>query len=105
MSVVESDKVDGVAVNGNELRLLISDHLDFKDEYSHLNCLQDKINSYLGFIENRQYNEIYPDNEVDSVVIEIHFKYKMSDNCKKFITAVNNQLSELGIVCITVENQ
>ncbi|MDE6473569.1 MAG: hypothetical protein K2L70_00520 [Clostridia bacterium] len=105
MSVVESETVDGVAVNENQLKLLISDHLDFNDEYNHLLCLQNKINSYLGFIENRQYCEIYPDYKVDSVVIEIHFKYNITDNCKKFITVVNNQISEMSVVCIAVESR
>ena len=38
MSVLESDKIDGVAVSGEDkvLNLLITDHLDFKDEYKHL---------------------------------------------------------------------
>jgi len=103
MSVVESGTVDGIAVDGNELRLLISDHLDFNDEYNHLMCLQEKINAYLGFIESRQYAEIYPDSQVESVVIEIHFKYKITDNCKKFITAVNDGISELNAVCEVVE--
>lgn len=44
MSVLESDKIDGVAVSGEDkvLNLLITDHLDFKDEYKHLLTLQEK---------------------------------------------------------------
>ena len=105
MSVTESDKVDGIAVDedGKTLRLLITDHLNFKDEKYHLLTLQEKINSYLGFIESKQYLEIYPESKIENIVIEIHFKYKISDNCKKFIDVVNNQIGALNAVCLIVE--
>ena len=106
MSVLESDKIDGVAVSGEGkvLNLLITDHLDFKDEYNHLLTLQEKINAYLGFIESEQYREIYPDSDIESVIIEIHFKYKITDNCRKFIETVNNQIGEINTTCVIVEN-
>lgn len=106
MSVLESDKIDGVAVSVEDkvLNLLITDHLDFKDEYKHLLTLQEKINAYLGFIEAEQYREIYPDSEIESFIIEIHFKHKITDNCRKFIKTVNNQIGEINTICIIVEN-
>ncbi len=102
MSVTDSGKVDGIAVekDGKTLRLLITDHLDFSDEMSHLLTLQNKINSYLGFIESEQYRDIYPEYGISNIIIEIHFKYKITDNCKKFIDVVNNQISALNTVCI-----
>lgn len=106
MSVLESNKIDGVAVSGEDkvLNLLITDHLDFKDEYKHLLTLQEKINAYLGFIEAEQYREIYPDSDIESFIIEIHFKHKITDNCRKFIKTVNNQIGEINTICIIVEN-
>ena len=81
MSVTDVDTVDGVAVSndGKTLKLLITDHLKFKDEANHLLTLQEKLNSYLGFIESEQYLDIYPESHIENVIIEIHFKYKISE--------------------------
>ena len=51
MSVLDSGTIDGMTTdeNGKALILLISDHLDWKNEYDHLLRLQEKINSYNGF--------------------------------------------------------
>lgn len=105
MSVVEKDKIDGIATSGDgkTLMILLSDHLDFENEEIHLLTLQDKINAYLGFIESKQYNDIYPDKTFENIIIQIHFKYKISANCKKFIDVVNSQVSVLNTKCIIVE--
>lgn len=57
MSVVESGVVDGIGLADNEtMKMLITDHLDWQDEYQHLLMLQEKINSYIGFCESGQYH-------------------------------------------------
>lgn len=76
---------------------LITDHLDWKEEYKHLTILQDKINAYVSFLEERQHVEIYPSESIKYGIIEIHFLYDLSCNAEKYIHAVNNQLNELGI--------
>ncbi len=107
MSVVESSKIDGIAFGHkeNELSMLITDHLDWKKEYEHLMTLQEKINSYIAFIENKQYCEVYPNKTFDKFYIEIHFKYSLTDNCKKLIEQVNKQLTELRISVIAKNEQ
>lgn len=106
MSVLEKDKVDGLAISkdGKSLIILLSDHLDFRNEEKHLLVLQDKINAYLGFIENQQYKEIYLDKVFENIIIEIHFKYKLTENCRKFINVVNDQISVLKTKCKIVES-
>ena len=103
MSVIESEKVDGVAIghDGKTLVMLITDHLDWDKEYEHLMLLQAKINSYAIFIESKQYTNIYPNKLFDNFCIEIHFKYGLNENCKKFINTANKQLSELNINIIS----
>ena len=62
MSVVDKDKVDGIALTEDKIiKLLITDHLSWEKEYEHLLILQEKINSYLAFCESDQYREIYPE--------------------------------------------
>lgn len=94
MSVLDIEAIDGVAINkdGNELRMLISDHLEWENEYEHLFKLQNKINSYLCFIDSRQYIEIYPKYNFSMFCIEIHFKHEITKNCSKFLKVINKQL-------------
>jgi len=99
MSVIEIDKVDAMAKSRDERELifLISDHLDWSDEYTHLVTLQNKINAYLAFIESKQYVDTYPENTFDRYAIEIHFLHGMSENCFKFLDTVANQLESMDI--------
>lgn len=100
MSVLDIDKVDGIGISndGTELALLITDHIDWTNEYAHLVQLQNKVNSYVSFIENKQYEEIYPEHQFTTFRIEIHFQNKLNQNCVKFIDTVNKQLYENRIV-------
>lgn len=99
MSVIETDKIDGMGKSKEnaELILLITDHLDWENEQEHLVILQNKINSYLGFIESKQYAEVYPTDNFENCVIEIHFKNGMPENCFKFLDVVANQVEEFNI--------
>lgn len=99
MSVLDYQKIDGIA-KGNDsrgIKLLISDHLDWENEYEHLLSLQEKINAYITFCESQQYKEIYEDCIVEYAVFEIYFKYDPTSNAIKFLETVNSQLNELGI--------
>ena len=57
MSVVDNKTVDGVALTDDKkgIILLITDHLEWKDEYQHLIMLQAKINAYISFLEEKQW--------------------------------------------------
>jgi len=100
MSVIDIDKVDGIGIHkdGFQLALLLCDHLDWANEYDHLIQLQNKINSYIGFIESRQYEKIYEDYNISSFNIEIHFLYQLIENCQRFLDTVNMQLREKQII-------
>ena len=67
------------------------------NEFEHLKILQDKINAYVAFIESEQYDEIYPNADFKMAMIEIHFKYDITDNCQKFLQVVQDQLGRIGI--------
>ena len=93
MSVVDSMVIDGIALteDKNGIVLLIADHLDWSEEYQHLMILQEKINMYLGYLEEKQYGDI------TYGIIEIHFLYSLTDNAEKFLQAVQNQVAQHGI--------
>lgn len=98
MSITEKDIIDGIAVTEDKkgIIFMISDHLTWEDEYNHLILLQEKINSYLTFWEEKQYIELYEEGEY--ACIEIYFKHRVPRTCKQFIKVVNEQISQLNIV-------
>jgi len=101
MSVDQKDKIDAIGIepDGKTLGMMITDHFDWdeKFEYDHLMMLQEKINLYVYFIESKQYSDIYPNNHFEKFCIDIHFKYELNENCKKFIEVANKKLSQLNI--------
>lgn len=99
MSVVDNKTVDGIALTSdkNGIILLITDHLDWNDEYQHLMILQEKINAYIFFLEEKQYEDIYKGQNIVYGIIEIHFLYELTSNGEKFLQSVQNQVAELGI--------
>lgn len=104
MSVLETNKVDGMAVDekSKSLVLLISDNLDWEFEQEHLTILQEKINAYLMFLKDEQYKSTYPTHNFKMCIIEIHFKFRMSENCVLFISEINKQLVEHSVVIVTI---
>ena len=97
MSILEHDLIDGIALDGQQLVLMISDHLDWGDEYDHLIELQEKINAYIAFCESGQYKKIYPNKDVTSAVIQIYFMYVIPASARRFLSQVQLQLCEDGI--------
>ena len=108
MSVIDNKTVDGVALTDDKkgIILLITDHVDWSDEYQHLVMLQEKINVYITFLEEKQYEEIYKGEEISYGVIEIHFLHNLTVNAEKFLESVQDQISEIGVkiqYCISKE--
>ena len=97
---IDTDKVDGIEIHkdGFQLGRPLCDHLEWANEYDHLIQLQNKINSYIGFIESRQYEKIYEDYNISSFNIEIHFLYQPIENCQRFLDTVNMQLRDKQII-------
>ena len=98
MSVIDTNKVDamGVSKQSGELCMLITDHLDWADEYTHLRLLQDKINAYLAYLESGEWKSRYPEN-YKNICIEINFLYDITPNCEKFLQTVQDQLGQYGV--------
>ncbi|GGC89139.1 hypothetical protein GCM10011508_15540 [Flavobacterium lutivivi] len=86
MSVEQIDKIDFISENPNgEIELTISDHLEWDEEKTHLLILQDKVNSYLDFIQSDQILETHPSAENKKVVISILMKYEPDNDGLKFL--------------------
>ncbi len=100
MSVKETKMIDGLAYDEENKRicLLLADSLDWKNEYKHLKLLQDKLNTYAYYVQSKQYEKQYSDKEILQALIEIHFKYDISETVEKFLQVAQDNFGEAGIL-------
>ncbi len=97
MSVKEANKIDGIGIDeqSNTLVFLITDPFNWAiQESEHLKGLQTKINNYVGYIESKQYSELYSGREFEQFRIEIVFRFQYTENCEKFLKAGKEQLKQ-----------
>ena len=96
MSICEFNIVDGAGIQNDSLVLMITDHLDWTsvDEETHMNMLVKKINAYLDFIEEKQYQNTYPNIAFKKFIIDIRCKYEIHylERANENIKALNTQI-------------
>jgi len=104
MSVEQIDKIDfvGRSDDGKQLRLAISDHLDWSDEKGHLHTLQEKVNSYVAFIESGQIAEHHGEEKPSSVAIRIYFLHEPTKLANEFLEHTKQVLAGISV---TLESQ
>jgi len=103
MAIDKVEIIDLIGIDnqtGNVI-LTISDHLDWKDESSHLLLLQDKLNSYLRFIESGEIYDSYPDAKHRKIVIQIVKKYSLTPRGEEFIRSVKKVIRDAGFDLIS----
>ena len=99
MSIADPNVVDaiGLDMQTENVILTISDHLDWREPVqTHLELLQDKLNTYLRFIESGEILESYPDAKDKSVVINIVGKYPLASAGEQFLSAAKSIVAEAG---------
>ncbi|OXE96583.1 hypothetical protein BC749_101307 [Flavobacterium araucananum] len=97
MSVEEKNKIDIITTNKQGILVLtISDHLEWDCMNEHLLILQEKINSYLDFLESGQIYESYPGAVDKEIMIQIVFKYLPNRIAQEFLEVVKKFLNEKG---------
>lgn len=105
MAVTDQNIIDGIAFDEeNEALILeIYDHLNFegKFEFDHLVILQDKLNTYLWYVNSNQYEEVYPNKSFKKFIINIHFKFNITENCQKYIEQSNLKLKSSNVQIIS----
>ncbi|PWE41412.1 DUF6572 domain-containing protein [Pseudomonas prosekii] len=103
MSIVETKVVDIIAVPEWEPKnviLVISDHLKWGDKAQqgeHLLLLQEKINTYIAFIESGEILESYPPSKGKFPIIRINGLYELPEQAEFFVDRVAQTLKEVGI--------
>lgn len=100
MSIEQAEIVDGIGVDKKtgELNLIITDHLDWNENtHNHLMLLQEKINTYLSFVESGELLETYPDSKGRNVVVKVVGKYPLGDVGTKFFAQASSMIEDTGI--------
>lgn len=97
MSVENANVVDVVSIDksGNVV-LTVSDHLEWDDNNEHLLILQNKLNAYLGAIENGTLHESYPNAVGRKIVLNVRCKYFPNDDGKEFLSRTKCDLEKAG---------
>jgi hypothetical protein len=98
MSVDQIGVVDLVGVDREtgEVILTISDHLDWHESLQHQSKLQEKINTYLAFVESGEIFRKYPDARDRQVIISVVGKHEPDANGREFLSRVKSTLKHAG---------
>lgn len=100
MSIDQTDTIDIVAVDTTRQRvvLAIADHLDWdEDEDAHLLMLQDKLNTYLRFVEGGELLEKFPHSKGMPVTITLVGRFPLSNEAKAFFDQAKEVVQEAGL--------
>jgi hypothetical protein len=98
MTVTEPKKIDIVGLDSatGDAVLTIVDHLDWDDVEAHLHALQEKINSYLAFIEAGELLETYPKALGKNVILEVLISHPLSTEAVGFYAKAGALVSAAG---------
>jgi len=98
MSIEQKNVIDFISTNeeSNSVVLTISDHLDWIDVKKHLLALQDKISTYLRFIESGEIYDSYADAKGKNIVINIIAKNELVPEGEEFIEKVKSVVHQAG---------
>lgn len=97
MSIDQTGVIDAIGVDnatGNVV-LTISDHLPWSKE--HLLLLQDKLNTYLAFVESGELMANYPDAKHRNVLINIVCKYEPNSDARSFFDQIASIVEGAGM--------
>ncbi|HET9620904.1 MAG TPA: DUF6572 domain-containing protein [Kofleriaceae bacterium] len=101
MSVVETNKVDAVAARPDSsiVKLVITDHLEWEDFEAHALLIQDKINTYLEFVESGQLAQIQTPKipEAPDIHIVLMLQYPPTNEAMEFFGRVRELLAGMGM--------
>lgn len=107
MSVIETDSIDAIGVEKEVKRVFLSiiDPLVWDHDNVHLYTLQEKINTYLYFIESGELIKALPDATGFDVAIELILKYIPTDAAITFFDKTTQLLLDKGIIFVFGPNK
>lgn len=99
MTVEQTNKIDYASVdkNSGELLLTISDHLPWgENDERHLYLIQEKINSYLRFIESGEIESKIQQAKGRTITINVVGKFPLSEQANLFFSRFRKVIQESG---------
>jgi hypothetical protein len=99
VAIDEPDKIDFTVISKDRtyVTLIIVDHLDWlENEGEHLLMLQDKLNTYLEFIEGGELAQSMPRAAGLPVIISIYGKYPLSQEAARFFDLAKDTVAGAG---------
>src|SRR5262245_44754670 len=99
MSIEQADTIDFVSIDDASGRVLltISDHLNWdQDEGAHLLMRQEKINSYLRFIESGEISIKFPQAQGRNVTINVVGQFPLSKQARVFFQQAQAAVQDAG---------
>jgi hypothetical protein len=98
MAVDDPKIVDFVSVDakGTQAILTISDHLHREDGYEHQLILQQKLNTYLLFVESGELIERFPSTKGLPVVFDIRFMHEPDESGLRFLERASEVVVSVG---------
>lgn len=100
MSVDDGEVVDAIGLEHEigAVILTIVDHRAWSDnEQEHLQLVENKLNTYLRFIESGELIDTYADAAGKDVLIDLICKYPPNERAKIFLTRATHMLQDAGI--------
>ncbi|MGC5325414.1 DUF6572 domain-containing protein [Brevibacillus sp. SYSU BS000544] len=105
MTIEQTRVIDLIGIDnqtGNCI-LTISDHLDWEDELFHLYLLQEKLNSYLAFVESGEIFETYSQAKGRNISFMIYFAHDLPEIAEQFLKKAQHFVTEAGFeLCFKV---
>jgi hypothetical protein len=102
MAIDQTNVVDfiGIDPEGDEAQLIITDHLGWNEgeeqDLKHMYLLQEKVNSYIGFIESGEIFTTYPKARGKKIIVRVVAKHEMNDGGKDFFKKIEGALLASG---------
>lgn len=102
MSIVDTDSIDAMGLDKEAKRLFLTiiDPLVWDDKNVHLFTLQEKINTYLHFIESGELLKAMPESKECDIAIELILKHMPTDEAITFFDKTMQILFDKGIVLV-----
>lgn len=100
MAIEKTNVIDAIGIDNStgDLVLTIVDHLPWGENgEDHLINLQEKINTYLSFVESGELLEVYPIGKNKSVLIDVVIKYPLSLQAQEFFREVEKIIENAGM--------
>lgn len=97
MSVDQTNVVDIVAEDSSgAILLVISDHLDWSNSRQHLFTLQEKVNTYIRFVDSGEIYEKYPKARDRVIQIDVRFHRTLPLQARSFLERMRSDVERFG---------